>query len=155
MKPRPHSLTFQSIAIMLTRAMAAGVLAQGFVVAGSHLSPVDTFYPSGLNDTSYISNSALGTNGGIYSAPANRASQGSPFGVYDYCSMPHPRVNEYELPNDRHAKLVYLEYLQRHQRRTMYNLAPGGEVRVYTLLWSNRGDIGLLTHNCFVIEPTI
>ncbi|KAL6693695.1 histidine phosphatase superfamily [Trichoderma pleuroticola] len=107
--------------------LQAGVLAQGFVVAGSHLSPVDTFYPSGLNDTSYISNSALGTYGGIYSAPANKASQGSPFGVYDYCSMPHPRVNEYQLPNDRHAKLVYLEYLQRHQRRTMYNLAPGGE----------------------------
>lgn len=115
--------------IMLTRAMAAGILAQGVLVAGANLSPVDTFYPPGLNSTSYITSSGLGTYGGIYTAPANEASQGSPYGVYDYCSMPHPRVNGYELPSDRHAKLVYLEYMQRHQRRTMYNLAPGGEVR--------------------------
>ncbi|KAL7795110.1 histidine phosphatase superfamily [Trichoderma ceciliae] len=109
------------------KALQAAIVAQGILVAGSNLSPVDTFYPIGLNDTSYITNSALGTYGGTYTAPANEASQGSPYGVYDYCSMPHPRVSGYELPDDRHAKLVYLEYLQRHQRRTMYNLAPGGE----------------------------
>jgi hypothetical protein len=114
---------------MLTRTIAAGVVAQGVLVAGANLSPVDTFYPPGLNSTSYITSSGLGTYGGIYTAPANEASQGSPYGVYDYCSMPHPRVNGYELPSDGHAKLVYLEYMQRHQRRTMYNLAPGGEVR--------------------------
>ncbi|KAH6603258.1 histidine phosphatase superfamily [Trichoderma cornu-damae] len=112
---------------MLTRAVGAGILAQGILVAGSALSPVDTFYPPGLNDTSYISNGALGTYGGIYTAPADEPSQGSPYGVYDYCSMPHPRVSGYELPGDGRAKLVHLEYLQRHQRRTMYNLAPGGE----------------------------
>lgn len=105
----------------------AGVLSQFLLASASGLSPVDTFYPAGLNDTSYISNSALGTYGGTYRAPANEASQGSPYGIYDYCSMPHPRVSEYEMPKDRNAKLVYLEYMQRHQRRTMYNLAPGGE----------------------------
>jgi acid phosphatase len=117
--------------------MAAGVFAQGILVSGANLSPVDTFYPPGLSDPSYITSSGLGTYGGIYKAPANKASQGSPYGVYDYCSMPHPRVSGYELPSDDHAKLVYLEYLQRHQRRTMYNLAPGGEVR-----------------SCIVIEPS-
>ena len=93
------------------------------------LSPIETFYPTGLNSTSYITNSNLGSLGGIYKAPANQLTEGSPYGVYDYCSMPHPRVQEYELPSAKGAKIVYLEYLQRHQRRTMYNLAPGGEVR--------------------------
>jgi acid phosphatase len=116
---------------MLTYAVVAGVLSQFLLASASGLSPVDTFYPAGLNDTSYISNSALGTYGGTYRAPANEASQGSPYGIYDYCSMPHPRVSEYEMPKDRNAKLVYLEYMQRHQRRTMYNLAPGGEVRLF------------------------
>lgn len=116
-------------------------MAQAILVAGSTLSPIDTFYPAELSDTSYITNSALGTYGGIYNAPANEASQGSPYGVYDYCSMPHPRVSGYELPSDRNAKLVYLEYLQRHQRRTMYNLAPGGEVRACATIQTRRGII--------------
>ncbi|CAK7230513.1 hypothetical protein SCUCBS95973_007599 [Sporothrix curviconia] len=96
-------------------------------VVAATMSPVDTFYPAALNDTSYITNSSIGTYGGTYSAPANKLSGGSPYGVYDYCTMPHPRVSEYTMPSDPHAKLVHLEYMQRHQRRTMYNLAPGGE----------------------------
>ncbi|UKZ69860.1 uncharacterized protein TrAtP1_010865 [Trichoderma atroviride] len=122
-----HVLGAISSDVSQAQSIQAGIVAQGVLVAGANLSPVDTFYPPGLNSTSYITSSGLGTYGGIYTAPANEASQGSPYGVYDYCSMPHPRVNGYELPSDRHAKLVYLEYMQRHQRRTMYNLAPGGE----------------------------
>jgi hypothetical protein len=42
--------------------------------------------------------------------------------------MPHPRASEYNLPaGHKSAKLVYLNYIQRHQRRTMYNLLPVGE----------------------------
>ncbi|KAG0078119.1 hypothetical protein BGZ90_005907 [Linnemannia elongata] len=105
--------------------LGVGALACG--VYAVSLSPIDTFYPIGLNYTSYITNSTLGTHGGIYNAPANQKTEGSPYGVYNYCSMPHPRVQEYELPSVKEAKIVYLEYFQRHQRRTMYNLAPGGE----------------------------
>lgn len=113
------------------------VLTAGFVLgaAGSvfGLSPLDTFYPPSLNQISYISNSSIGTYGGIYKAPTNGPTQGKPYGIYDYCSMPHPRAQEYALPGPIangavEGKLVYLEYLQRHQRRSPYNILPGGEV---------------------------
>lgn len=98
------------------------------------LSPLDTFYPPDLNKTSYISNASIGTYGGIYKSPTNGPTQGKPYGTYDYCSMPHPRTQEYKEPTpiadgSVKGKLVYLEYLQRHQRRSPYNILPGGEVK--------------------------
>lgn len=93
---------------------------------------IGTFYPP-LNSTSFISNVSLGSYGGIYSAPATQASYPSKDGIYDYCSMPHPNKDLYSLPSpvaDQtvQADIVYLEYLQRHQRRTSYNILPSGEV---------------------------
>ena len=93
---------------------------------------IGTFYPP-LNSTSFISNVSLGSYGGIYSAPATQASYPSKDGIYDYCSMPHPNKDLYSLPSpvaDQtvQADIVYLEYLQRHQRRTPYNILPSGEV---------------------------
>lgn len=105
------------------------------VVVG--LTPLESFYPPGLNDTAYIANASIGTYGGIYQAPTrNNDNTGKPYGYYDYCTMPHPRVEEYELPEPVRtgsvkARLVYLEYLQRHQRRTPYNILPGGENQPY------------------------
>jgi 2-phosphoxylose phosphatase len=98
------------------------------------LTPLESFYPPNLNDTAYITNSSIGTYGGIYQAPTRSENTGTPYGSYDYCTMPHPRTEEYELPEpikngSVRANLVYLEYLQRHQRRTPYNILPGGEVR--------------------------
>ncbi|OQD89556.1 hypothetical protein PENANT_c002G01407 [Penicillium antarcticum] len=100
------------------------------------LTPADTFYPPNLNDTAYISNSTIGTYGGIYKAPTNGPTAGEPYGTYDYCFMPHPRSEEYTLPEaigkgSGKGKLVYLEYLQRHQRRSPYNILPGGENQAY------------------------
>ena len=100
------------------------------------LSPSETLYPIGLNDTLYITNTSLGSYGGIYSAPVKPTTSNITYGTYDYCSMPHPRVQEYRLPSpiangSVKAQLVYLEYLQRHQRRTMYNVLPSGEVSQY------------------------
>lgn len=111
----------------------------GIALGLASLSPVlgltaeETFYPPALNDTAYISNSSIGTYGGIYQADTTGPTGGSPYGTYDYCSMPHPRREEYELPEALskghvQGKLVYLEYLQRHQRRSPYNILPGGEV---------------------------
>jgi acid phosphatase len=98
------------------------------------LTPLQTFYPPNLNDTSYITNSSLGTYGGVYQSPTREANTSAPYGTYDYCQMPHPRVQEYQVPQPVQngsvkASIVYLEYLQRHQRRTPYNILPGGEVR--------------------------
>ncbi|KAJ5675182.1 uncharacterized protein N7477_005116 [Penicillium maclennaniae] len=117
-----------------TSATAAVVL--GAVGPALGLSPLDTFYPPTLDDTAYISNSSIGTYGGIYKAPTNGPTGGTPYGTYDYCSMPHPRTKEYELPEpiangSVKGKLVYLEYLQRHQRRSPYNILPGGENQAY------------------------
>lgn len=94
------------------------------------LTPMDTFYPP-LNQTSYIANASAGTYGGLYQAGNAGPTGGSPYGVYNYCSMPHPR--EYQLPDqaaNNNANLIKLIYLQRHQRRTPYNILPGGEVRI-------------------------
>lgn len=115
---------------MFSRSLSLALL---LASATYGLSPVDTFYPPNIEDVAWITNSSIGTYGGIYSAPADQASNPSPYGVYDYCSMPHPRVQEYQLPapvqnGSVKAQLVYLEYLQRHQRRTPYNILPGGEV---------------------------
>ncbi|KKK20704.1 hypothetical protein P175DRAFT_0521418 [Aspergillus ochraceoroseus IBT 24754] len=103
-------------------------------VAG--LTGGDTFYPPTLNATSYIADTTIGTYGGIYSAPVKGPADGGAYGTYDYCSMPHPRAKEYEMPQaivngSTKGKLVYLEYLQRHQRRTPYNILPGGENQAY------------------------
>ncbi|KAJ5135777.1 Histidine phosphatase superfamily clade-2 [Penicillium bovifimosum] len=102
----------------------------------SPVSPADTFYPPTLNSTAYISNSSIGTYGGTYEAARNGPAGGTPYGIYSYCSMPHPRSPEYELPEaltngSADAKLVYLEYLQRHERRSPYNILPGGENQAY------------------------
>lgn len=115
------------------RSYSAAGLLLGVAGPVAALSPLDTFYPPTLNETSYISNATIGTYGGIYQAPTNGPTQGKPYGTYDYCSMPHPRTQEYKLPDAIESgsikgKLVYLEYLQRHQRRSPYNILPGGEV---------------------------
>ncbi|KAJ5950981.1 Histidine phosphatase superfamily clade-2 [Penicillium vulpinum] len=98
--------------------------------------PADTFYPPSVNDTSYITDSSIGTYGATYEAPTKGPTSGTPYGAYHYCAMPHPRSKEYELPEaltkgSTKGKIVYLEYLQRHQRRTPYNIFPGGEDQEY------------------------
>ncbi|CAG8362180.1 unnamed protein product [Penicillium salamii] len=109
-----------------------------FLSAGAALAlnPRDTFYPPNLSDPAYIANSSIGTYGGIYKADTNGPTGGTPYGTYDYCSMPHPRSEEYGTPEaltngSTKGKLVYLEYLQRHQRRSPYNILPGGENQAY------------------------
>ncbi|PYH49352.1 histidine acid phosphatase [Aspergillus saccharolyticus JOP 1030-1] len=106
-----------------------------FSLFTSAVAARDTFYPP-LNHTTFITNTSLGTYGGIYSAPADQASSPSADDVYNYCSMPHPRLETYSLPlpivnGSTSGRLVYLEYLQRHQRRTPYNILPGGENQAY------------------------
>lgn len=95
------------------------------------ISPERSFYPP-LDSLSYITNAEYGTFGGRFSAPAQEATQNIS-GIYDYCTMPHPRPETYRAPSPVHndsveAQLVYVEYMQRHQRRTAYNILPGGEV---------------------------
>ncbi|KAE8354748.1 histidine phosphatase superfamily [Aspergillus coremiiformis] len=99
------------------------------------LASRETFYPP-LNHTTFITNTSLGTYGGVYHAPTDQASPIREEQNYNYCTMPHPRGDTYSLPppvadHSVNARLVYLEYLQRHQRRTPYNILPGGENQEY------------------------
>lgn len=105
---------------------------------GASLAAVDSFYPP-LNHTTYITNSSLGTYGGIFNAPGDSASRTGE-DVYNYCTMPHPHADTYALPKpvsngSVSAKLVHLSYMQRHQRRTPYNILPGGEVCLLSFEW--------------------
>ncbi|KAL5042415.1 hypothetical protein BDW71DRAFT_217014 [Aspergillus fruticulosus] len=110
------------------------VLSLLFSRASMAATAVDSFYPP-LNHTTYITNASLGTYGGVFHAPGDKASATGE-SVYNYCTMPHPHVDTYSLPapvanGSVSAKLVYLEYVQRHQRRTPYNILPGGENQEY------------------------
>lgn len=78
------------------------------------------FPSSAVTDTIY-----RGVNLGNLTSQVPEPSWGasSPFGSYNYCFMPHPRMDQYDPVEN--GKLVYVEYIQRHQKRTPYNLAPG------------------------------
>jgi len=94
-----------------------------------------TFYPPNLNSTSWITNTT-GTYGGVYQDDTYETVFNATYGTYDYCFMPHPRAQEYQTPapvanGSVKAELVYLHYIQRHQRRTPYNILPGGENQQY------------------------
>ncbi|PKY06112.1 phosphoglycerate mutase-like protein [Aspergillus campestris IBT 28561] len=96
-----------------------------------------SFYPVALNHTTYITNRTQGTHGGIYSAPVHRASDPDENDRYNYCTMPHPRPETYVAPEpvangSVAATLVYVEYMQRHQRRTPYNLLSELQDQEYT-----------------------
>lgn len=97
----------------------------------STISQESSFYPP-LDSISFITDGTYGTFGGVFSAPAGDASP-TASEAYNYCTMPHPRPDTYQPPSpvrnhSVEAQLVYVEYTQRHQRRTAYNILPGGEV---------------------------
>jgi hypothetical protein len=97
----------------------------------STVAPEGTFYPP-LDSISFITNGAGRSFGGLFTAPAEEASSVAS-AAYDYCTMPHPHPDRYQPPppvqnRSVEAQLVYVEYIQRHQRRTAYNILPGGEV---------------------------
>lgn len=99
----------------------------------STLSQEASFYPP-LDAISYITDSTYGTFGGIFNAPAGEASP-TTSRAYNYCTMPHPHPDRYQPPSpvqngSVEAQLVYVEYMQRHQRRTAYNILPEGEVGI-------------------------
>ncbi|GMK55718.1 hypothetical protein CspeluHIS016_0207740 [Cutaneotrichosporon spelunceum] len=53
---------------------------------------------------------------GIYNSSHTPDSQ---YGIYNWCNMPHVRNQEYKAPGEEY-KLVYVEAVQRHHKRTPY-----------------------------------
>lgn len=77
------------------------------------------------------------------------------YGVYNYCAMPHPHVDTYELPQailngSVKGSLAALTYVQRHQKRTSYHTYEDEDVQydcsqlVPFLFGENRDSTGLL-----------
>lgn len=103
----------------LNAVNAAGLAARAAQFPPSTV--IDSFYPSDINDTSAI----------VVQTANETAVGGSvsdPWGTYNYCNMPHPRAEFYEVPAaDKSASLVFVEYVQRHHKRTQYNVLPQGE----------------------------
>lgn len=138
--------------------LAFSVFAFGGVHAFPATEVTDTFYPQSLNNVNSLA-WTNGTNGGIYSGPVGQSTQTAPYGTYNYCYMPHPRVDEYELPavianKSVNANLVFVEYLQRHHKRTPYNLFPNGGStywqcqNIQPYLFANAGkDIGAAVYS--------
>ncbi|KAJ5288887.1 hypothetical protein N7478_001917 [Penicillium angulare] len=112
-------------------------MAFSLVVVGESVASVSSdasFYPP-LDSMSYITNSKYGTYGGVFTASTDRETTVIN-GSYNYCTMPHPTADNYQPPSpvqngSVEARLIYLEYVQRHQRRTPYNILPGGEDQEY------------------------
>ena len=106
------------------------------MVCAWNMDAIDTLYLNNASlQLSFVAN-GTGTNNGIYQAGVDASDSNAPYGTYFYCNMPHPRVTEYELPTQITSgqvtgKLVYLEYLQRHHKRTCYNILLGGENQRY------------------------
>jgi 2-phosphoxylose phosphatase len=118
---------------MLSLPIGLAVAVAAAAQAALALTPLETFYPPDINSTEYITNTSLGTYGGTYQSPRKSYNTSITYGTYNYCFMPHPRAQEYALPaaisnGTLKGNIVFLEYLQRHQRRTPYNILPGGEV---------------------------
>ena len=113
---------------LVAGAFIAGTLAQ------NPTAVYDTFYPPSLDSTKWITDDSIGTyHGSIYHAKTFNSTTDTTYGTYNYCFMPHPRAQEYKTPEpvangSVKAELVYLQYIQRHHRRTAYNILPGGEV---------------------------
>ncbi|CAK7274304.1 hypothetical protein SEPCBS57363_006096 [Sporothrix epigloea] len=83
--------------------------------SGSWYAPRSTY----LNNlTTALSPSSKGVYGFLFNE--STTPEGS-YGVYNWCNMPHVRKTEYVVPPaDKHRKLVYVELVHRHHKRTPY-----------------------------------
>lgn len=84
---------------------------------------IDTFYPDIVDPGCVVQ-----TGNSSYSAIPVGSVGGTPdtekYGEYNYCFMPHPRDDTYELPSQKDAQIVALTYVQRHQKRSAYHTFP-------------------------------
>ncbi|KAK3063130.1 hypothetical protein LTS18_002675 [Coniosporium uncinatum] len=98
-----------------------------FIVAGAAQSAgyESTWYAPNstwITDLSQIVN-GTGVHGFIFNS--SQLPAGVPYGTYDWCNMPHIRMDVYPKVNNRY-KLEYVEIIHRHHKRTPYdsNLFP-------------------------------
>ncbi|GAB7356912.1 hypothetical protein MBLNU459_g7766t1 [Dothideomycetes sp. NU459] len=71
---------------------------------------------SSINNLSFVINGS-GIDGFIFNS--STLPPGVPYGTYDWCNMPHVRVQEYPRTNQS-FELQYVEVIHRHHKRTPY-----------------------------------
>ncbi|WFD20573.1 hypothetical protein MCAP1_002820 [Malassezia caprae] len=113
--------------IKITSSLLALVLAFSVRAAS-----VDSLYPN-LTDPSVINHAPYDS---LMHGDKYETRKGKSDGSYNYCSMPHPTTSQYKEPEPVangtvKANLTALLYIQRHQKRTAYNLFPYGENEHY------------------------
>ncbi|QNP99904.1 YALIA101S03e16864g1_1 [Yarrowia lipolytica] len=109
----------------------------------------DTLYPEEVPTKPYYQGYQLPV-GSKHATPRNIE-----YGGYNYCSMPHPHIDTYELPaailnGSVRGSMAGLTYIQRHQKRTSYHTYQDEDIRydcselVPFLFGENRDSTGLL-----------
>jgi len=67
---------------------------------------------SWINDLGQILNGSTGTNGFVFTG--SQLPVGTPYGTYNWCNMPHVRVQEYPKVSEEFA-MVYVEVYVVHE----------------------------------------
>lgn len=88
----------------------------------------DTLYPEEVPTKPYYQGYQLPV-GSKHATPRNIE-----YGGYNYCSMPHPHIDTYELPaailnGSVRGSMAGLTYIQRHQKRTSYHTYQDEDIR--------------------------
>ncbi|KAK7537285.1 histidine acid phosphatase-like protein [Phyllosticta citribraziliensis] len=94
----------------LTAAMAAKFLNSS--VAGAWYPPAQSW----INNLDDVIN-GTGVHGFIFNS--SFLPEGTPYGTYNWCNMPHVRAQEYPVASDEY-ELEYVEVIHRHHKRTPY-----------------------------------
>ncbi|KAI0683289.1 phosphoglycerate mutase-like protein [Cytidiella melzeri] len=76
----------------------------------------------GATAPSSVNNSGLASANGVYSGSQTPSSLA--WNTYNYCNAPHVVPAHYTLPSAKGAKLVYMNTVIRHHKRTPDNLYP-------------------------------
>lgn len=93
-----------------TAAMAAEFLNSS--LAGAWYPPAQSW----INNLDHVVN-GTGVHGFIFNSSS--LPEGTPYGTYNWCNMPHVRAQEYPVASDEY-ELEYVEVIHRHHKRTPY-----------------------------------
>ncbi|KAK7684387.1 hypothetical protein QCA50_012334 [Cerrena zonata] len=88
-----------------------------------HLHVFITYALTALLTSSAVrSADVISSNEGVYNS--SRTPANLPWNTYNYCNAPHVNAKHYTTPSVDGAKLVYLNMVMRHHKRTPDNLYP-------------------------------
>lgn len=111
---------------------SAALLSLATAVLAWDNKTIDTFYPDIVDPEAVVQTSGNSSYSAIPVGSVGGTPDTEQYGEYNYCFMPHPRDDTYELPAEKDAQIVALTYVQRHQKRSAYHTFPEGEDIAYS-----------------------